>query len=93
MSEVILYKMREKIRARQYIMTLHAEEEMEDDGLTIFDVESIVLTGTIIERQKDAVTAEWKYLVRGKSLKNFNAIVVGKLSPTGKLVILTVYRV
>lgn len=91
MFEVILNKMREKIRTRQYIMTLHAEEEMEDDGLTIFDVESIILTGNIFERQKDAVTAEWKYLVRGKSLKNFDAIVVGKLSLTGKLVILTIY--
>jgi hypothetical protein len=33
--------MREKIRRRQYVMTLHAEEEMDDDSLTIFDVESL----------------------------------------------------
>ena len=26
-------------------MTLHAEEEMDDDGLSIFDVESVILTG------------------------------------------------
>jgi len=92
MFEVILDKMRKKIRSRQYIMTLHAEEEMEDDSLTIFDVESIILTGSIIEHQKDAITAESKYLIRGKSLKNLDTIVVGKLSLTGKLVILTVYR-
>jgi len=30
--------MREKIRTRQYVMTIHAEEEMDEDGLTIFDV-------------------------------------------------------
>jgi hypothetical protein len=92
MFEALLDKMRKKIHSRQYIMILHAEEEMEDDGLTIFDVESIILTGSIIERQKDAITAESKYLIRGKSLKNLDAIVVGKLSLTGKLVILTVYR-
>jgi len=50
--------MREKIRARQYMMTLHAEEEMDEDELTIFDVESIVLSGNIVERQKDPATGE-----------------------------------
>lgn len=34
-------------------MTLHAEEEMSNDGLTIFDVERVVLTGDIVERQQD----------------------------------------
>ena len=38
-------------------MTLHAEEEMDDDGLSIFDVERALLTGEIIERQKDYQTA------------------------------------
>jgi hypothetical protein len=40
----ILYQMREKIRLRQYAMTLHAEEEMSDDGFTIFDIERAILT-------------------------------------------------
>ncbi len=52
MFERILKQMQEKIRTRQYIMTLHAEEEMDDDELTIFDVERAILTGKIIERQK-----------------------------------------
>ena len=29
----VLGQMREKIRTRQYVMTLHAEEEMDNDGL------------------------------------------------------------
>ena len=33
MFERILKRMREKIRTRQYVMTLHAEEEMNDDGV------------------------------------------------------------
>ena len=53
MLERILKIMRDKIRKRQYIMTLHAEEEMDNDNLTIFDVEHCILTGRIIERQKD----------------------------------------
>ncbi len=29
--------MREKIRSLEYVMTIHAEEEMENDGLSIFE--------------------------------------------------------
>jgi hypothetical protein len=83
--------MQEKIRTRQYVMTLHAEEEMNDDNLTIFDVERGLLTGQIIERQKDHQTNEWKYLVQGQTIANDEVVVVGKLSLTGKLVIITVY--
>lgn len=35
MFERILKQMREKIRTRQYVMTLHAEEEMDNEGLAI----------------------------------------------------------
>ena len=41
-------------------MTLHAEEEMNDGGLTIFYVERGILTCKIIERQKDIDTGEWE---------------------------------
>jgi hypothetical protein len=37
-------------------MTLYAEEEMEDDGLSILDVGHTILTGEIIERQRDQET-------------------------------------
>ena len=93
MYDRILMWMQEAIRNRQYIMTLHAEEEMEDDNLSIFDIESVVLTGKIIERQKDQITKEWKYLIEGKSISIGSAIVVAKLSITGKLVIITVYKI
>jgi hypothetical protein len=43
MYERVLRQMREKIRTRQYVMTLHAEEEMNDDDLSIFDVERVIL--------------------------------------------------
>lgn len=73
-------------------MTTHAEEEMDSDGLTIFDVESVILTGEIIERQRDRRTRELKYLVRGESVDGSrNAVAVSKFGPTDKLVILTVY--
>jgi len=71
---------------------LHTEEEMSDKNLSIFDVESVILTGEIIERQKDRKTGEWKYLVRGQALSGEHAIVVVKIGPTEKLVVITIYR-
>jgi hypothetical protein len=91
MLDRILKEMRDKIRKREYIMSNHAEEEMNDDDLSIFDVEACVLTGKILERQKDKVTAEWKYRINGQSLSSGEVELVVKLSPTGKLVIITVY--
>lgn len=58
MFEQIRDKMREKIRSLEYVMTIHAEEEMENDGFSIFDVENAVLTSEIVERQKDRETDE-----------------------------------
>jgi uncharacterized DUF497 family protein len=72
-------------------MTMHAEEEMDDDGLTIFDVERALLTGEIIQRQKEHQTGEWKYLVKGQTLTDDQMVIVTRLSPTDKLVIITVY--
>jgi hypothetical protein len=91
MFERILKEMQDKIRRREYIMSIHAEEEMNDDDLSIFDVERCVLTGRILERQKDRDTAEWKYRINGKSISNDEVEAIAKFGPTGKLVIITVY--
>ncbi len=72
-------------------MTLHAEEEMDNDNLSIYDVERTILTGKIIEQQEDQRTGEWKYLVAGNAVDSRLVIVVTKLSVTSKLVIITVY--
>lgn len=83
--------MREKIRTRQYVMTLHAEEEMADDGLTIFDIERGILTGEIVERQEDYNTGEHKYVLHGLTITGKNVAVVTKFGATEKMVIITVY--
>ncbi len=85
-------RIRDLIRTRRYVLTLHAEDEMDADGLTVFDVESVVLTGRIIERQRDRQPDEWKYLVQGKTLNGAAATVVTKFGATGKLVLITVFR-
>jgi hypothetical protein len=87
----ILKRMRQKIRERQYVMTYHARKEMNEDEVTIYDIERGILTGEIVERQRDRESGEWKYCVRGETFATKEVEVVTKLSPTGKLVILTVY--
>jgi hypothetical protein len=70
----------------------HAADEMEADGFSIFDVEHCILSGTILQRQRDARTGEWKYVVAGRSVSDEAIRTVAKLGPTGKLVIITVFR-
>lgn len=91
MFDVILKEMRDKVRERKYVMTIHGEEEMNNDCLSIYDIERGILTGKIVERQKDKVTAEWKYRITGQTVDGSEVEVIAKLSPTGKLVIITVY--
>jgi hypothetical protein len=74
-------------------MTLHAEEEMDNEDLTIWDVECCILTGEIIECQKDRITSEWKYRIQGQAFDGLEIETIVKLSPTGKLVFITVYTV
>ena len=89
----MLKQMQDKIQRRDYVMTLHAEEEMIEDGFSVYDIERVILTGSILESQKDKVTLERKYRISGKTIENYKAEVIAKLSPTGKLVIITAYAI
>ena len=92
MPSRILDKIRARVRFRQYVMTLHAEEEMEEDGFAIYDVENAILTGRIIGRQTDRRSKERKYLIRGRCADDArDAVVLVKFGPIDLLVIVTVY--
>lgn len=92
MYDAELKRMCGLIRARRYVMTLHAEDEMDADGLTIFDIESVILTGHITARQRDRQSDEWKYPVNGQALDGTAVTVVTKFGATDKLVLITVFR-
>ena len=74
-------------------MSLHAAGELEDEDLTIIDLENIILTGRIVERQKDRQTHETKIVIRGRTLDDRQAEAVVKVGLTGILYIITVYLV
>jgi len=84
--------MRELVRRELYVMTTHADEEADADDFTLFDVESAILTGKIVERQKEAETGEWKYVISGEAVDGRPMSVVAKFgSSVQMLYILTVY--
>ena len=84
--------MRQRIRTKAYVVSLHAVDEMEEDGYTILDVEAGILGGIIVERQRDKDTGESKYRIRGPTVAGGEIEEVAKLGVTGKLVIITVFR-
>ena len=91
MPPLSISRIRSLLRTLRYVVSLHAAEEMEDDGFTIFDLENIILTGSIVERQKDRKTNETKIVIRGLSLDGRETETVVKVGLSGILYIIAVY--
>lgn len=87
-----LRRFRSLVRKRQYILTIHALEEMGEDDILDEDIEHVILTGEIVERQIDRATKERKYVLTGTDLAGEPVGVVLRMGATGKVVIITVYR-
>ena len=91
MAKSTISRIRDCIRSLYYVVSIHASEELDDENLTIYDLENIILTGEIIERQRDRKTRETKFVIRGVSLEAIEAETVVKFGPNGNLFIITVY--
>jgi len=61
-------EIREKIRLGKYDMTVHAMEEMAEDGLDIFDFEQSILYGHISRIEKDDPRGT-KYVIKGPAIE------------------------
>jgi len=91
MTQVSISHLRHLIRTLSYVVSTHAADELEDDSLSVYDLENIILTGQVTERQRDKNTRETKYLVRGSTLDGQDAEAVVKVGHTGRLFVITVY--
>jgi hypothetical protein len=91
--QLTLNRIRDLVRSLNYVVSIHAAEELEDDNLTILDLESVLLTGQITKRQRDRRTREAKTIVRGRTLHGFEAEAIVKLGHTGTLFVITIYAV
>jgi uncharacterized protein YprB with RNaseH-like and TPR domain len=91
MARLTIARLRELVRTLAYNISLHADDELDEDGLTVFDLEAILLSGTIVERQSDHGSGEMKYVIRGHTLTDLQAECVVKIDHSGRLLVITVY--
>jgi hypothetical protein len=87
-----LGRFRAAIRAGEFEIATHAFEELAADGLTVLDLEMSVLTGRIVERQRDRTTGERKHVIEGRAVDGLGVTVVAKWNSLGRMKILTAYR-
>lgn len=93
MAQSTIVRIRNCVRSLNYVVSIHAVEELDDDNLTILDLENILLTSEIVERQRDRKTHERKFVVRGTTVGGLQAEAVVKFGPLGNLFVITVYLV
>ena len=79
------------MRLLNYVVTSHASDELDDDKLSILDLENVVLTGSITARQRDVETREVKCVIQGVTLAGSAAETIAKVGHGGKLVFITAY--
>ena len=91
MTQVTIAHLRHLIRTLSYVVSTHAADELDDDNLSILDLENIILTGQVIERQRDRSTRETKYVIQGSTLEGNAGEVVAKIGHNGKLFVITIY--
>ena len=77
MSSRDIERIREKSRLCQYDISAHAMEEMTEDMLTILDVEESVLSGQVIQVEKDDPRGT-KYVVVGTALDQKTSVGVSQ---------------
>ena len=79
------------VRSLNYVVTTHASDELDDDNLSILDLENAVLSGSITARQRDIETREVKCVIQDVTLGGRAAETIVKVGHGGKLVFITVY--
>jgi hypothetical protein len=91
MAQSTISQFRHLVRTLNYVISTHAAEELEDENLSILDLENIILTGRVKERQRDSQTRETKCVVAGITLDGAAAEAVVKIGVTGRLIVITAY--
>ena len=93
MSRRPLRRIRDAIISGEYDLTRHAIDEMAEDGLSIFDVESAILHGEITKTKTDDPRGP-RYTIIGLPKDRKSEVgVVGRFTETGNYLIITVYEV
>ena len=90
MASKDLQRIRQSVLLGRLKLTHHAIEEMDADDLEILDIESAMMTGKIVQKQKHQVVM--KYRICGKSISSAMMTVVGRFTESNYFLIITVFR-
>jgi hypothetical protein len=85
-----IQKIKQCIREQNYRITVHAQQEADEDNLDKEDIETIILTGKITKKFTHDPRGI-RYLITGKSRDGENACIVCRFLEIGKLSIITIY--
>jgi len=88
----ILQQIRNLVRRGEYVLSVHVENELTEDGFTDEDLEAAILNGTIVRRERDSIGRP-KYMIEGIALDERGLSAVVQPFQTRQLVlIITVYE-
>jgi len=93
MSARVLQRIQTAVVNGEYDVTIHAVEEMAEDGLDILDVESAIASGQLTKTETDDPRGA-RYTIVGTGTDEHTRVgVAGRLKETGIFLIITVYAV
>ena len=85
-----LERIQQAVREQRYRISSHANEEMSEDDLQVRDIESILLTGKIIQRfTRDPRGA--RYEVAGNASDNRYGCVICRFLTSDLLLVITAF--
>ncbi len=88
----ILERIKALIKQGEYVVSIHAENEMADDGLTDEDLEAAIFNGRIVRRERDRIGRS-KYVIEGTALDGRGLTAIAQPFQSRKLVlIITAYE-
>jgi hypothetical protein len=88
----ILRQIQSLIRRGDYVLSVHVENELEDDGFTDQDLEAAILNGEIVRRERDNIGRP-KYVIEGATLDGRGlTAVVQPFQSRQLVVIVTAYE-
>ena len=86
-------RIREKVRLRQYDMTVHAVEEMAEDGLDIVDMEHAVLAGRVVQVERDDPRGN-KQVIEGMAADGVTRVgIVDRFTGGGRYLMIAIYAI
>jgi Domain of unknown function (DUF4258) len=83
----ILHQIQAFIRQGEYVLSVHVENKLENDGFTDQDLEAAILNGEIVRRERDEVGRP-KYVIEGSALDGRGLTAVAQLFQTRQLVVM-----